>query len=336
MHKPNVALRKKMIQKSLEAFMVAIELYNKPTIKYRVEGFSLFICNAWELLLKAHLIRTQGIASIYYKDNTERTKTLENCIKMVFTNESTPIRKNLEKIIELRNVSTHFITEEYEMIYIPLFQASVYNYIEKAQEWFGINVANYVQPNFLVLSVNVDKICEDDIRAKYPKEIANKLMAAYDTINPMVEQSSSGFAIKVVHNYYITKDKNKATAVVSIARDSGTDVKIIKDIRDPNETHKYNMKKCLVLINKRLETAGVILKHQGREVHFNKYHFALFCDYYDLKSNPQFCYENRLNSQPTYGYSVPAIDFIVSELSNDPGEILDNIKMQLSKKQKKS
>ena len=36
----------KLITKSQEAFILAIELYNKPTIKYRVEGFSFFICNA--------------------------------------------------------------------------------------------------------------------------------------------------------------------------------------------------------------------------------------------------------------------------------------------------
>ena len=45
----------KLIEKSKESFSMAIEIYNKPTIKYRVEGFSMFICNAWELMLKAHM-----------------------------------------------------------------------------------------------------------------------------------------------------------------------------------------------------------------------------------------------------------------------------------------
>ena len=44
-------LYSKLLDKSKEAFIMSIELYNKPTIKYRVEGFSLFICNAWELML---------------------------------------------------------------------------------------------------------------------------------------------------------------------------------------------------------------------------------------------------------------------------------------------
>ena len=69
-------LAKLLVDKSIEAFIVGVELYNKPTIKYRVEGFSFFICNAWELMLKAHLLKTKGNSSIYYKDNPKRTITL--------------------------------------------------------------------------------------------------------------------------------------------------------------------------------------------------------------------------------------------------------------------
>ena len=38
-------IQEKLLEKSKEAFVMAIEIYNKPTIKYRVEGFSFFICN---------------------------------------------------------------------------------------------------------------------------------------------------------------------------------------------------------------------------------------------------------------------------------------------------
>lgn len=39
-------ITEKLIEKSKEAFMIAIEVYNKPSIKYRVEGFRFFICSA--------------------------------------------------------------------------------------------------------------------------------------------------------------------------------------------------------------------------------------------------------------------------------------------------
>ena len=87
-------LENKLVEKSIEAFSMAIELYNKPTIKYRVEGFGMFVCNAWELMLKSHIIKTMGNASIYYKDNPNRTLSLENCIQKVFTNNKDPLRLN--------------------------------------------------------------------------------------------------------------------------------------------------------------------------------------------------------------------------------------------------
>ena len=37
-------LIKKLLAKSNEAFVLAIEIFNKPTISYRVDGFSFFIC----------------------------------------------------------------------------------------------------------------------------------------------------------------------------------------------------------------------------------------------------------------------------------------------------
>ena len=115
-----------MLEKSEEAFLMAIEIYNKPTINYRIEGFSFFICNAWELLLKARLV--QEGKSIYYSDKPNRTISLSRCVSMVFTNDKDPIRKNLEIIINLRNTSTHFIIKEMDSIYFPFMQANVLNY----------------------------------------------------------------------------------------------------------------------------------------------------------------------------------------------------------------
>lgn len=120
-----------LLEKSQEAFTLALELYNRPTIKYRVEAFSFFICNAWELMLKAHLISLNGFNSIFYRDNPSRTIALSDAIKRVFTDKREPLRMNLEKIISLRDTSTHFVTVEYEQLYAELFQSAVFNYVNK-------------------------------------------------------------------------------------------------------------------------------------------------------------------------------------------------------------
>ena len=317
-------LTKKLLDKSIEAFSLAIEVYNKPTIKYRVEGFSFFICNAWELMLKAHMLNKFGNESIYYKDNPTRTISLENCISKIFTNEKAPLRRNLTKIIELRNMSTHFITEEYEMIYIPLFQACVLNFEEKMQEFHGVDLTDYIPQNFLSLSVSMKALNETEIRAKYPEEIASKIVDTNAVMSQMIDENNNAFAIRIEHYHYITKDKNAATSFVHIDKNAESGVKIIKEIKDPNETHKYTMKTANKEINRRL-------KREGINIEFNNHIFGLFNKVYGLKENEKFCYAHTQYSQPTYTYSMQAIEFIVDEVKNDPENIIENLKM-LAKK----
>ena len=126
-------IKSKLVDKSIEAFILGLEIYNKPTIRYRIEGFSFFICNAWELMLKAEMLNRGE--SIYFSNAPDRTLSLENVLQRIYTNIYTRIRLNLEKIIELRNISTHYITEDYEAKYAPLFQACVINFVNELKRF---------------------------------------------------------------------------------------------------------------------------------------------------------------------------------------------------------
>ena len=309
----------KLLEKSKEAFVMAIEIYNKPTIKYRVEGFSFFICNAWELMLKAHMINKFGEESIYYKDNKDRTITLENCLQKIITNEKAPVRRNLTKIIELRNTSTHFVTEEYEMIYIPLFQACVLNFVEKMQEFHQVDMTEVIPQNFLTLAVSMKALDESTIRAKYPEEIANKIIETDKQLRPVIDENNQGFAIRIEHLHFITKDKNQATSFVHVDKNAEAGVKIIKELKDPNNTHKYTMKTALKEINRRLQTAGVNLE-------INQYIFGLFAKVYGLKENEKYCYIHKQYAQPSYTYSMQAIELIVDEIIKDSENIVEKLK----------
>lgn len=312
-------IAEKLIDKSKEAFLMSIEIYNKPSIKYRVEGFSFFICNAWELMLKAYMIKKFGMASIYYKDHKTRTLSLENCIKKVFTNEKSPIRKNLSKIIELRNTSTHFITEEYEMVYVPLFQACVFNYTEKMLEFHDVDITEIIPNNFLTLSVKLNIFDANDIRAKYPAQIAEKIISQQDNLANMISENNDSFAIKIEHNYYITKDKNKASAFVRIDNAAEQGVRIIKEMKDPNDTHQYAAKKCIDRINN-------MLVNEGLNVKINHSNFQDFCKTFGIKDNSKLCYIDKHYEQYRYSYSQLAIDFIVGEIRKDPENILLKIR----------
>ena len=323
----NQQLIDKMIEKSQESFLLAIEVYNKPTIKYRVEGFSFFICNAWELMLKSYLIKTSGSNSIYYKNKPDRTISLSECVKKIFTNDKDPLRLNLEKIIELRDTSTHFITEEYEMVYIPLFQSCVLNFNEKIKLFHDIDITTIIPQNFLTLSVSLNYLEDNEIIAKYPKEIAQKLLNTKMNIEDLSIKNNSKFSIRIDHFYYITKNKSEATSTVKLDNNSEeASVNIIKELKDPNNTHKFTTKVCIEFIRNSLKKENIVLKYNGIETNFSNYHFYNFCKHYNLKNNSEFCYIHTQYTQPIYTYSQKTIDFIINELKKDPDNILDNIK----------
>ncbi|CAI3467398.1 hypothetical protein CIRMBP1261_02212 [Enterococcus cecorum] len=204
-------LSNRLVDKSVEAFIMGLEIYNKPTIRYRIEGFSFFICNAWELMLKARIINQYGEQKIYYKDNPNRTISLEKTIEIVFPDKHGALRKNLMQIVELRNTSTHFITEDYEHIYAPLFQACVVNYISKMQEFHSIDITKRIAQNFLTLSVRLEQLTQEEIKAKYSPGMANRLLNEINKISSAIENSNSDYAIPVETRFYITKNKKMQT-----------------------------------------------------------------------------------------------------------------------------
>ncbi|MBR0990743.1 DUF3644 domain-containing protein [Bradyrhizobium japonicum] len=46
-----------LVEKATQAAIASIEVYNKPGFKYREETFAILMLNAWELLLKARILK---------------------------------------------------------------------------------------------------------------------------------------------------------------------------------------------------------------------------------------------------------------------------------------
>lgn len=315
----------RLVAKSKEAFLMAIEIYNKPSIKYRVEGFSLFICNAWELMLKAYMINKFGEESIYYSDNKNRTLSLSDCIKKVFTNNKDPLRLNLEKILELRNTSTHFITEEYEMVYIPLFQACVINYSEKLSEFHDVDITEIVPQNFLTLSATLKTIKESEIRAKYPDAIVDKFLSLKNSIDTISSETNDKFCINISVTHYQTKNPKLADHTYRIAKDGEVPVEIIKQLQDPNTIYRFTSKTLINTVQSMLKKNNIALMYRGNIATFTMFHFTNLINRFGIKENQDFCWTNRINKTPQYSYSQQAVDFVFTELSKDPEHILDNI-----------
>lgn len=276
-------------------------------------------------MLKSYLIKKRGENSIYYKDNCDRTISLDVCIKTLFTNNKDPLRKNLETIIQLRNQSTHFVTEEYELIYVSVFQACVFNYSEKMKEFHNFDISELIPQNFLNLVTSIDELSIATIRAKYPQIVSDKIISLSSAIRPMVEENNNKFAIKIITENYITKNPNRTTQNIRIAKE-GEPAKIYKQLQDPNDTHKYPMKKLNKEVERKLNQVGIKFK-------MSQYVFGLFDKVYNIKDDRTFCYVYKGHAQPQYTYSQKAVDFIFEEIRKDPNNVIERLKHEVSQPQ---
>ena len=158
-----------MADKSIDAMLAAIEIYNKPNFSYREECFAILAINAWELLLKARLLQLSGnkLGSIllYEKrqkgDGSEGFSRMKNrcgndlsvgifksfdLLRDDYGDKINPtVRKNLEMMCEIRDNAIHFFNKgpNLSQIVQELGTACLKNYLALIRQWFGFDMSRY-------------------------------------------------------------------------------------------------------------------------------------------------------------------------------------------------
>lgn len=238
-------LSRQLIEKSQEAFLLSLEIYNKPTIKYRIESFSVFFCNAWELLLKAYILeRTKQEKSIFYpkeRNKPRKSIALRDAVKKVFPNEKDPVRKNIENIADLRDSATHLIIKELEAVYVGLFQAGVLNYVETLKSWFGIKVVDKISPAMLSLIFDMGIVNPVILRKKHGKEVADFFLQKESEIkNTTTTLSNKKYSVSIEYKLALVKSPKNADITLSSGPEGKASGIILHVAKDPSLTHSCN------------------------------------------------------------------------------------------------
>lgn len=324
-------LSRQLIEKSQEAFLLSLEIYNKPTIKYRIESFSVFFCNAWELLLKAYILeRTKQEKSIFYpkeRNKPRRSIALRDAIKKIFPNENDPVRRNIEDIAALRDSATHLIIKELEVVYVGLFQAGVLNYVEILKSWFGIKVVDKISPAMLSLIFDMGIVNPVILRKKHGKEVADFFLQKESEIkNTTTTLSNKQYSVSIEYKLALVKRPKNADITLSSGPGGKASGIILHVAKDPSLTYPYRQVDCINGVKEKI----------AKEIIFNSYDFQSILYKEKIRGNSKYHYYYK-----TFGnnsYSPELVEFIIRKIQANHNYLSDArawFKNYLAKKRKR-
>lgn len=312
-----------MKEKSIEAFLLSIEIFNKPTISYRLEGCVYLLCNAWELMLKARLM-TEGKSIMYPKSDKkpERSISLSDCVDKVFTNEHDPVRTNLKIVISIRNTATHLIIPEYEIVYMPYLTFSVKAYCDKLYEFFGIDVKERIKSDFLSLYAPHATQSRNTLISKYGFDLVEKLEQKAQSLET---ETAEGSPIALNVNVSMSRVNKESGADFSFYLSSkknaaDMNVRFIDRVLDPNENYVYTHNAVANKINEIIEKECIpftpIVEPKVDEKHPNPPIFTTACldaliKRYKWKEDKELVIKIENGKMHVYKYSEKIITKVI-------------------------
>lgn len=272
----------------------AIELYNKPSIQYRDETFVILVVNAWELLLKAVLCKSQRTV-FYKKRRNEPYKSYAIKDAVTRTKDLIPaslapaaIAANLEHLVLFRDNAVHFYNQhDFSVLVYALGQTAIVNFNELLKAAFGHGLEEQMAPNLMPIGLKppVDPIAflagvrSDGAANPVVLEFVRSLASATKELED--DGVDTG---RLLTSYSVslqsTKKISSADLLVGVQGHSDSDRMLVtQTFRDPNKAYPFR------------ETEILAKKLTVDEVDIGQYAFRAVVWKYDLKKSAKHCWE---------------------------------------------
>lgn len=259
------ALFTKFLEKGEAALVAAVEVYNKPAFRYREETFALLAINAWELLLKAQLLkagandpkvirvyearRTKAgkiSKKLYLKRNragSPLTVSLPACVlaldKSPATRLSPEIKANLDALIAIRDSAAHYINASPLLAkqVLQIASATVKNFVLLAKSWFGRDLSDslsLVLPlSFIGGAKDIDSVVVTAGESRLIKYLQGLAAADPDEGSP--------YAVAIRVQVKLERSKLATASKVQITNDPDA-VKVVLSEQDVRERYPWDYK----------------------------------------------------------------------------------------------
>lgn len=257
-HNCESLLAKSLLYKCQDNMMLALELYNRPSLTNKMDGFVMLFCCGWEQLLKAMIIESDGEDAIYAKANkngTKKTISLRDCLKFVFEDDSR-IKINIETITDFRDQAVHLLMPELQGVVSRIFQSGILNFSSKFEEFTETPFINSSNAGMISLVGDFKTPPVSILKSLYG-DVANEITALSDKLTKTIEDSNDiEFAIPLNVKLVFAKDDSEGTQIVLTKAEDGISglqkALILEKTVGVEKSHPYLQNDAIKEINKRL------------------------------------------------------------------------------------
>jgi len=328
-----------LIEKSRDAALLAVEVYNKPRTTFRSAGYVVLMHVAWTSLF--HAIFEKNKIKYFYKkpnkvhyekvDGEYKAWELSECLKKFYKGENLPEVRNLEFFIKLRNKIEHRFAPQLDHDIFGECQALLLNYENLLVKEFGEKFA--INEN-LVFSLQFSHILHpSQFQAKKKLQTRD-----YKNLKNFVETYRGELDNGILDSMNYSFRVFLLPKVGGHRSSSDFTIEFVKyDLKNKSEKEKY--RKFLVAIKeKRMPIEGLTPSTVASKVYkalkdkmpsgwkFNaSSHHARCWRYYKVRpeaasKNPEKTKRQYCFFEPTfkqYGYTNDWANFLINELSDD-------------------
>jgi hypothetical protein len=288
----NPGLRGRLLNKSIDAYVLALETINRISVKYRIEAFAYLICNAWELLLKARIIELSRNRDAIFRphvgaNRVRQTISLRDSVKHVYANERSPIRRNIELVADLRDAATHLTIGPVPKDILALFQACVLNYHKELSAWFGISLSDRVPVGMMTIVYDLTPDAFDLgaplLRKQMDKDTFLYLSKLRSKIVSEREDLGNATEFAIVFDYRLAIAKSPHGADILLTHgEGGIPIGMVDVPKSPDHTHPYFQQELIDRVNELI----------GGAIEINQWDIQCISTQYNVPTRPEFCYRS--------------------------------------------
>lgn len=293
-----------------EATLLAVQIFNNPTTKFRAEVFAMLIIVAWTYLLHEHYARK--------KIEIQRTNGKYISLREMLKRNDIPLNpgvvKNIEAIIDIRNQVEHSLFGRNDVNWLSKFQACCLNFDNAIRKLFGDKLSLASDLKFAIqfakldiehLSILSDYEIPDSIRA-FDNELERKLTPE--------QREDLEYEFKVAYTFVNASKANSHFRFVSPNSDEGERISNVLTKKAVSD-HLYPHRPTAVsrIITKRLK------KKFSVHLHTNAWKL------YDVRpstnasqpedTNRKFCIYHKAHKD--YTYSDEWVEFLISKVMGE-------------------